>query len=175
MATRTIGVSIPVPPPYGEYLQGRRASFGDPLAPYIRAHITLLGPTLVDDTDRPELTAHLAYAASQVPPFTVILRGTGSFRPVSDVVFVQVASGISSCEQLERQIRRGPYEREQPFPYHPHVTVAHDVGLDELARAFEELAGFGASFDVDAFQLWEREGDGTWLAVESFPLGESPS
>ena len=32
-----------------------------------------------------------------------------SFRPVSPVVFVQVCEGISSCEQIERAVRSGPF------------------------------------------------------------------
>ena len=38
------------------------------------------------------------------------LRGTGTFRPVSPVVFVNVAEGISRCELLADAVRRGPLE-----------------------------------------------------------------
>ena len=51
--TRTIGVAIPIPEPYGRALQQVRESFGDPLARSIPTHITLLPPTEVaaDDLD----------------------------------------------------------------------------------------------------------------------------
>ncbi len=45
MRTRLIGVSIPVPEPYGSLLQRRRAGFGDPAAHAIPSHVTLLPPT----------------------------------------------------------------------------------------------------------------------------------
>ncbi len=167
-----VGVSIPVPAPWGDELQERRASYGDPLADTTPAHITLLGPTEVVLAEVDELVTHLGDAARWVEPFVVVLRGTGTFRPVSDVVFVQVARGISACEQLEHGIRKGRWGVELAFPYHPHVTVAHDVVEGELDRAFDELAQFVATFEVRSFYLYVQEGGGTWVPVREFPLGD---
>ncbi len=168
----TVGVSIPVPAPWGAQLQGARSDYGDPLAPYVPAHITLLGPTEVDADQRPDFLAHLDRAARAVSPFRVVLRGTGTFRPVSQVVFVQVAEGISACERLEAAIRTGRYGDPLRFPYHPHVTVAHDVPEPELDRAFTELADFTCAFHVDAVRLYERRDDGLWCAARDVRLGE---
>lgn len=169
-----VGVSIPVPAPFALQLQQRRASYGDAQADMTPAHITLLGPTDVADGDFADLVEHLREAARAVDPFVVVLRGTGTFRPVSDVVFVQVARGISACEQLEQAIRKGRWGAEPAFPYHPHVTVAHDVGEAQLDRAFDELAHFVATFEVRSFQLYIRDGGGTWVPVRDFRLGAGP-
>jgi 2'-5' RNA ligase len=171
-APTTVGVSIPIPPPFGPELQARRASYGDPLAPTTPAHITLLGPTEVEESELAELVEHLGQAARSIEPFVVVLRGTGTFRPVSDVVFVQVARGISACEQLEDGIRNGRWGADLAFPYHPHVTVAHDVAEDQLDRAFDELAQFAATFEVRSFHLYVRDGGGTWVPAREFPLGD---
>ena len=48
MTTRTIGVAIPIPEPYGAELQRVRESYGDELARSIPTHITLLPPMLFD-------------------------------------------------------------------------------------------------------------------------------
>lgn len=167
-----IGVSISVPPPFGPQLQVCRASYGDPLAEVTPAHITLLGPTVLASTDLAEVVAQLDDAARHVDPFVVVLRGTGTFRPVSDVVFVQVARGISACEQLEHAIRKGGWGTPSAFPYHPHVTIAHDVPDEALDRAFDELADFIASFEVRSFHLYVKDDDGRWVPVREFPLGE---
>ena len=169
----TVGVSIPIPAPFGPDLQDRRASYGDPLARVTPAHITLLGPTEVVTADRPDLEAHLSAAARDVQPFVVVLRGTGTFRPLSDVVFVQVARGISGCEQLELDIRKGAWGGELAFPYHPHVTVAHDVDEAQLDRAFDELAGYVATFEVVSFHLYVQDRGGAWTPVREFPLGRA--
>ncbi len=170
---RVIGVAIPVPDPHGPLLQAKRAAFNDPLADSIPAHVTLLGPTEVTDADLDDLIGHLERVGGRERPFSMVLRGTGTFRPVSDVVFVQVARGISSCERLEQQIRSGRWHRELVFPYHPHVTVAHDVAEVDLDRAFEDLADYQASFDVERFWLYEQSVAGAWAAVRAFELGEA--
>ncbi|MDN5794565.1 MAG: 2'-5' RNA ligase family protein [Intrasporangium sp.] len=166
----TIGVSIPIPAPDGEYLQQRRAEFGDPAARRIPAHITLVPPTEVDEATYAGFVEHCSTVADGRPPFEVILRGTGTFRPISDVVYIHVAQGVSACERLEKHLRNGPVKRDLAFYYHPHVTVAHNVSVDCLDRAFTELADFRADFVVGAFQLYEQGEDGTWRPVKDFAL-----
>lgn len=166
----TIGVSIAIPAPYGELLQAKRASFGDPLADSIPTHVTLLGPTEIAEDDMEAAVAHLQKVSAGAHPFDMVLRGTGTFRPVSPVVFVQVSGGLAECEVLERAIRTGPLERHLDFNYHPHVTVAHHVSESNLDRAFKELADFEAYFEVGAFHLYEHGDDSVWRPVRSFSL-----
>ncbi|WP_225753833.1 2'-5' RNA ligase family protein [Actinotalea sp. Marseille-Q4924] len=168
---RRVGVAIEVPQPYGGRLQTARAGFGDPLADAIPPHVTLLGPTVLEPDEVAEVYAHLEDVAARHAPFRLHLRGTGSFRPVSAVVFVQVVEGIAECEQLERAVRSGPLEQDVRFNYHPHVTIAHDVAEDALDRAFEEMAGFEAVFAVDTVQVYEHGDDGVWRPVAPFRLG----
>ena len=167
----TIGVSIAIPSPHAEMLQAKRASFGDPLADLIPSHVTLLPPTEVDEDAIAPVVAHLESVAESGHPFPMVLRGTGTFRPTSPVVFVQVSGGLAECEVLERGVRRGPLKRKLDFYYHPHVTVAHHVPDDNLDRAFKDLADFECSFEVVEFHLYEHGDDGVWRPVRSFPLG----
>ena len=152
-------------------LQAKRASFGDPRAGSIPSHVTLLPPTEVADDDLPRVVAHLDSVATGGHRFPMVLRGTGTFRPTSPVVFVQVSGGLAECEVLERAVRRGPLKRKLEFYYHPHVTVAHGVPDDNLDRAFKDLADFECSFDVREFHLYEHGDDGVWRPVRSFVLG----
>jgi 2'-5' RNA ligase len=165
--TTTVGVAIAIPEPFGGRLQAHRASFGDPLASSIPTHITLLPPTEVPG----DVGEHLADVAASVVPFTIHLRGTATFRPVSPVVFVQVVEGISECELLERRVRSGPLARELAFPYHPHVTVAHDVPEAALDEAFSTLADFECRFQVRALHLYEHGADGVWRPEQTFGFG----
>jgi 2'-5' RNA ligase len=151
-------------------LQAKRASFGDPLADSIPTHVTLLPPTAVDERELPAVVEHLESVAQERHSFPMVLRGTGTFRPISPVVFVQVSGGLAECEVLEKAVRRGPLERELDFYYHPHVTVAHHVPDDNLDRAFTELADFECTFDVAQFHLYEHGDDRVWRPVQSFAL-----
>lgn len=165
------GVAVTVPEPWGSRLQSARAAVGDPMADAIPPHVTLLPPTAVEPEDVEGFVAHLAQACQAVRPFTMVLSGTGTFRPVSPVVFVQVSSGIAQCEVLERAVRSGPVDRQLEFPYHPHVTVAHHVDDEALDRAFADLADFRCAFPVDSVELYHHDTDGVWRVVRSFPLG----
>jgi len=167
----TIGVSIAIPSPHAEMLQARRASFGDPLAESIPTHVTLLPPTEVAEDELESAVKHLEEVAAQGRRFPMVLRGTGTFRPTSPVVFVQVSGGIADCELLEKDVRQGPLDRSLDFNYHPHVTVAHHVPEPNLDRAFTELSDFECAFEVEEFHLYEHGDDGVWRPVRSFALG----
>lgn len=163
-----ISVSIAVPAPFAEELQQLRASFGDPSAESIPTHVTLLSPIEVAEDQDPEIQAHLQRVAAVQQPFTMLLRSTGTFLPVSPVVFVQVAGGISACERIEAALRTGPLKRDAKFHYHPHVTVAHRVDDSSMDRAFNELAAYQCSFEVGAFDLFEHGDDLVWRPVCRF-------
>ena len=165
----TLGVAIEIPQPFGAELDRARARFS-PDDGDMPAHVTILAPIDVDADVMEAVLAHLDAVAARTAPFRLVLRGSGTFRPVSPVVFVTVAEGISACEQLERQVRSGDLAVETRFPYHPHVTIAHDVPDPELDRALDELSEFRASMVIDRLGLHENIG-GRWQLVREFALG----
>ncbi|MEU8847127.1 2'-5' RNA ligase family protein [Streptomyces sp. NPDC048564] len=175
MGTVTIGVSIAVPEPHGSLLQERRAGFGDAAAHGIPTHVTLLPPTEVDASLLHAIEAHLVEVAAAGRPFPMRLSGTGTFRPLSPVVFVQVVEGAAACTWLQKQIRHasGPVARELQFPYHPHVTVAHGIDEASMDRAFEELADYQAAWSCNGFALYEQGADGVWRRLRDFAFGGS--
>ncbi|MFI5099831.1 MAG: 2'-5' RNA ligase family protein [Actinomycetes bacterium] len=167
LSARVLGVSIALPEPFESELTAVRERLGDPETRTVPTHITLLPPTTVDHVLLPEIHQHLAAAAAKTDPFRIRLRGSGTFRPVSPVVFVAVAEGIAPCEMLETRVRAGVLWRPVLFPYHPHVTVAHDLAPPALDAALEELAGYAADFTVDHFVLYEHV-DGAWMSDRDF-------
>ncbi|MFD3658153.1 2'-5' RNA ligase family protein [Streptomyces sp. NPDC058620] len=173
MGTVTLGVSIAVPEPYGSLLQERRASFGDPAAHGIPTHVTLLPPTEAQAADLPAIEAHLAQIAAAGRPFPMRLSGTGTFRPLSPVVFVQVVEGASACAWLQKRVRdaSGPLVRDLQFPYHPHVTVAHGIAEEAMDRAYEELSVYEAAWTCGSFALYEQGADAVWRKINEFPFG----
>lgn len=170
---RTIGVAIPIPEPFQTQLVGFRSAAGDPLAELAPPHVTLLPPTPVTESQWPEVLEQLNEAAAALGSFQLELRGTGTFRPVTDVVFVAVARGISECELLEKRIRRGTLRRDVQYPYHPHVTIAHSVTPEALDEAYDSAALFHARFFVDHFTLYIHGEDSRWRPEVDFALGGS--
>lgn len=173
MGTVTLGVSIAVPEPYGSLLQEQRAGFGDPAAHGIPTHVTLVPPTVADSGSLPAIESHLASVAAANRSFPMRLSGTGTFRPLSPVVFVQVVTGGSACSWLQEQIRdaAGPLVRELLFPYHPHVTVAHGISDEAMDRAYEALGSFEAMWTCGSFALYEQGPDSVWRKLRVFAFG----
>jgi 2'-5' RNA ligase len=165
-----IGVSLAVPEPWGSRLQEFRVANGDAQGATIPAHITLVPPVEIDQPRMTGVERHLDAVAAASPSYRVHLRGSGTFRPVSPVVFVNLVEGISPTEQLATDCRRGPLELQLDFPYHPHVTVAHLDDDELLDRAFEDLASFDCSFTVEAFHLYVHDPDLGWKATRDYAL-----
>jgi 2'-5' RNA ligase len=168
-----VGVILGFPDDVAAELRKWRASFGDPMAESIPAHITLVTTTETDDWEA--AVEHVRSVAARQSPFRVTISGTGSFRPVSEVVYLNVAEGFEACVRLHAELQRGPLERELPFPYHPHVTVAHDVDPERLDEAELALKNYSTSFTVASMGLYEHDSDGLWQLREELDFGgEAP-
>lgn len=169
----TIGVALPIPEPFLGELGAYRERFGDPQAHAIVAHITLLPPTQVPDEEHlAAILEHLQTRAAALEPFPLVLSGAGTFRPVSQVVFVPITEGEAQVREVESLVRSGPLHRSLNFPYHPHVTVAHDLEEEWLDQAFEAMTPYRAAFEVDRLGLFFQGSDGVWRTSVEFPLGE---
>ena len=168
----SLGVILGFPPEIAEELQRWRASFGDPMATVIPAHITLVTTTPTQDWE--SARDHVREVARTQAPFMVTIAGTGSFRPVSPVVFINVEEGFGACVELHEKLQTGPLERELPFAYHPHVTIAHDVAPESLDEAETVLKDYRATFPVVSMGLYEHDADGIWQLREELDFGTEP-
>ncbi len=167
-----IGVAIPVPDPFGAMLREKRADFGDPMAQTVPSHVTLVPPTEVEEDKLELVCSSLERASATLPPFPMRLRGTGTFRPVSPVVFIAVSQGISYTEMLAKCVQNALDAPEPEFPFHPHVTIAHNLDDLSLDRAYDDLRDFECQFTVNEFALYHHEDEAGWVPQRSFLLGQ---
>lgn len=165
----SVGVILGFPADIAEELQRWRASFGDPLADVVPAHITLVTTTPTQDWEA--TLRHVREVARCQSPFMVTIAGTGTFRPVSPVVFINVEDGFEHCVDLHRKLQQGPLHRELPFAYHPHVTIAHDVAPESLDEAETVLKNYKATFPVVSMGLYEHDADDIWQLREELDFG----
>jgi 2'-5' RNA ligase len=166
-------VAVALPEPYSTTLANARRATGDKHADDMTPHVTLVPPVQVSEP-LDHIVEFLQGCAKATEPFVLHLRGTGTFRPVSQVVFVAVTKGISELELLTERLRIPPLDPPALFPYHPHVTVAQEVEERILDAIYEELADFRATLTVTSFQLYEANGGSTarlWVPILDLPLG----
>ena len=121
---------------------------------------------------REGMRGRLERVADKHHPFEVHLRGTATFRPVSPVVFVVLSEGISECELLSESVRVELEAAEPRFPYHPHVTIAHDVSEEALDLAYYTLQDFDARFEVSTCSLYVHDERSGWVRERELELRE---
>ena len=165
-----IGVSIPVPEPWAGEISVARQSYGDEYAEMIPPHITIVGPTAVRIKDIPAVIVQLDNACDQIAKFPVSLAGTGTFRPISPVAFLNVEAGATECQNLAARANRGLLAQPQRFPYHAHVTLAHGVPDMMLNQAETDFADLHARFTADTLWLYRHHDDGVWRKLCKFDL-----
>jgi 2'-5' RNA ligase len=166
-----IGILIHVPEPFGQQLEQVRVDFEDPWAGTVPSHVTLVPPVEVTPECLEALDGSLADAAAQIAPYPIRLRGTGTFRPVSPVVFIAVSLGISCTELLAQRVRAAVGGVDLEFPYHPHVTIAQDLDDIRLDQAYEQLRDFECEFLVEEFSFYVHNDVTGWAAERDFVLG----
>ncbi len=168
-----IGVALQIPEPYSAYIQAVRSRLGDPFARFIPPHITLIPPTVIERDQVDDVVAHLQDVATRHGPFVIAMRGAGTFRPVSPVVFVKIEHGAEECAALERDVRSGPLAQELRFPYVPHITLVHEVEDDRLDEAAAIMADFEGTYAAGSMRLYEHCEDGLWRVIARTPLAGS--
>ena len=96
-----------------------------------KAHLTLLPPRpIVAPTE--EAWQELKRRLQDFPPFRVELLDVEVF-PVTQVIYLSVGAGRPELEELHRVLNAGRLQFEEPFHYHPHVTLAQDLDASDVA------------------------------------------
>lgn len=163
-----LGIVIAVPEPWNTAITQIREDSGDPMARKVPPHITVMPPIAVDQEQREEVFEHLRQVAAGHLPFRLTLRGGGTFEPVSPVAFLNVVEGASDCTQLAEDVRSGPLNYPQRFPYHPHVTLAQNVDSPAISRMLSVVEDFEASWMVQGFRVDRVEADGSYVSTAIF-------
>lgn len=166
-----LGVVIEIPSPLDAPLIDWRRKYGGEQAAAVAPHITLVSGST---TDWDAAAAHVRHVASSISSFSVQLRGTGTFRPISPVVFLNVTEGAGQCGELHDALVAGPLLHELTYGYHPHLTIAHEAEEAAMDRAQEELRGTSMSFVVEKIGLFGLDSTGAWSRREELGL-DGPS
>jgi hypothetical protein len=164
---------IYIPDPLGTFLDDLRRELAPGCTPH--AHVSVLPP-------RP-LGVDWQVAGEQVraltgtqPPFAVGLAEVRIF-PVTNVIYIEVGAGASELYHMHDAINCGALAFEEPFVYHPHITVAQEIGQDqvqavhELAqRRWNEFTGPKA-FGAERAAFVQNIMGNCWIDLAEFELG----
>lgn len=129
------------------YLPGELAELLDEIrhdfAPESRAkaHVTILPPRpLIEFPGEAPGTAALAamdelkIRLQEFPPFKVELGEIEIFEG-TQVIYVSIQSGFAELERMHSALNTGRVAFKEPYPYHPHVTIAQELATEDVHNA----------------------------------------
>jgi len=122
-----------IPDPLAEFLDDLRKELVSDCLP--RAHVTILPPRpLQAETDAAIERARTV--AGGFAPFDIVTGGVEIF-PTTDVIYIGIQSGERELREMYRALNQGPLAFREPFPYHPHITLAQNLPTDRVQSLYE--------------------------------------
>jgi 2'-5' RNA ligase len=158
--------------PLSEYLTRlRRELVADCEA---KAHLTVLPPRPIQGA-LADAVRGLAQGLHEFSPVYVELGGVEMFAE-SRVVYVSVTVGRADLERMHNALNTGAVAFEEPFPYHPHITLAQDISPDAIETVLERARDFWnrwphpRSFVVENLTVVQNTADNCWFDVDEVHL-----
>ena len=100
-----------------------------------QSHVTILPPRALFSPQQ-ELESTLGTLAADYGPFLINMPSLRVFRQTS-VVFAEIGAGHGQLVQMHSAFAAGPFAAEEPFEYHPHITLAQGIHPDDLDGVLE--------------------------------------
>ena len=163
--------------PLGAFLDDFRRELVPGYNPH--AHVSVLPPRplLADWRDASKQARLLTEGWA---PFDVELTEIGIF-PVTNVIYLEVGKGASDLQSMHRAMNVGPLGFDEPFPYHPHITLAQEIPsgqvteVHELARRrWREFRG-NRTFRADRTVFVQSTLRDCWIDLADYELGAVPA
>jgi 2'-5' RNA ligase len=161
-----------LPDPLAAFLDGLRKELESECRS--RAHVTVLPPRPLECDSR-QARGELIAGLQDFQPFLIELGGIQIF-PVTNVIYVSVVRGGAKLEALHARLNRGSLAFEEPFRYHPHVTLAQELephaagAVAEIAAArWRDFPGERA-FVLDRLTFVQNTLENRWTDLRAFRL-----
>lgn len=162
-----------VPNPLAEFLDRLRLQLIPGCKPH--AHVTLLPPRPLADPDA--ALRQLRRSMADVPAFEVYAAAVEVFAK-TEVIFVDVGAGRDTLIDLHGQLNRDALWYDEPYLYHPHITLAQEIPPGEFTRLAAEARKAWSEYPYQrAFQvedLWfvQATAQNCWVDLASVRLRE---
>lgn len=142
----------------------------------LRSHVTLLPPRGLAVSEELAWDA-IVETCARHEPFRVELTDIEIF-PGTSVVYAALGSGFHQLSRIHDEFMAGPLRFDEPFTYHPHITLAQSFEaerLGEIARlARQRWAEFHEekSFLVDNLAFVQNTDTNQWRDLNRLSLSE---
>ena len=164
---------IYIPEPLGAFLDDLRRELVPHYNPH--AHVSVLPPRPLS-VDWETASQQVQALAESWPPFDVHLTEVAIFSG-TDVIYIEVGEGAQELRGMHSAMNRRALECGEPYPYHPHITLAQEVPRDDVPAAYElatrrwkEFTG-PRQFRADRAVFVQNTVNNIWIDLAEYPLG----
>ncbi|HPU39533.1 MAG TPA: GNAT family N-acetyltransferase [Microthrixaceae bacterium] len=181
MGRHRFAVVLLAPPNDAAMIDALRRSVGVDEPFHVAPHVTIVPPTNVADTDVDDVLRTLRRVAASNQPVEMEIGPAESFRPETPTLHLAVGgSDIDVLRSMRGDLRTGPLDRPEAWPFQPHATIAEAADDDMIDAGLTILRGFRQRWNVSALHLLEqRRGDpahgehgrAPWVPIREEPLG----
>jgi 2'-5' RNA ligase len=124
---------IYVPDPLGRFLDDLRRQLVPGCNPH--AHVSVLPPRPLG-VDWQVASEHVRACAGNWTPFDIVLERIRIF-PVTNVIYLELGQGTSEMFRIHEAMNSQVLEFEEPFVYHPHITLAQEIPPGDVAAVYQ--------------------------------------
>jgi 2'-5' RNA ligase len=139
-----------------------------------QSHVTVLPPRpLFIDARAAE--EELRERVAAFAPVRIEIPRLRMFEQTS-VVFADIGVGRDALLEMHDALNTGPFYFEEPFPYHPHITLAQGIPPEQLQQFFDEASRRWAeelpetSFIVDTLTFVQNTVGNRWIDLAECAL-----
>jgi 2'-5' RNA ligase len=132
-----------------------------------RTHVTVLPPRPLAAGLPENAWNDLNAVLNTFPPFRVELNSIEIFEG-TNVIYLSIGAGYRELEKMHTALNRGPLKFDEPFEYHPHVTLAQQLLPEQVeaavAHARSRWREFPSShsFTVDRLTFVQNTAENRW-------------
>ncbi len=165
-----------LPDPLGAFLDDLRREMVPGCNPH--AHVSVLPPRPLPVAPEAAI-AEARDIVAGFEPFDIELGGIQKFD-ATGVIYISVEAGADRLLRMHRRLNQGALAYDEPFAYHPHVTLAQEIepgsvaALRELAeRRWRDMPG-PRVFRVRTTVFVRNTQGNQWVDLADGPLRASP-
>jgi 2'-5' RNA ligase len=165
-----------IPDPLRKFLDDLRRELVPGCVP--AAHVTILPPRPLSGTQE----AAIETIRERIQDFSPFEIETGEVVvfPVSDVVYLSIKKGSKRLLEMHPALNVGPLKYQEPFPYHPHITLAQNLTFEQsvelaaLARLRWSEYPYPRAFMVESLAFVRSTKGNLWVDLAHFQLAPAP-
>jgi len=165
-----------LPEPLGSFIDQLRGELVPGCS--LRAHVTVLPPRPLSQPAE-EAGAKIRSKLAEFEPFELRLGDVEIFT-MSSVVYLALPRGADEIRRLHDALNAAAAPFAEPFPFHPHVTLAQQISAEQVPDVFEHARYRWAefrhkrSFLVDRATFVQAINLYCWVDLEECPIGSKP-